>query len=378
MILPDKKYKIALVGFRLAKGGAEKALANLSIFFDKQGIEVHHIIVLDDVSYPYAGKLLNLGKLKNSSNGLLNKLKRLIFLKKYLKEYQFDYIIDFRPRTKYFQEFFIAKWLYSSKVIFSVRSYLIDYYMPNWTFMTQLMYGKCFKIVAVTNKSKELIQEKHQLKNVVTIYNPFVFEDVVAKSKEEIDFNFEYIIAVGQMETPVKQFDKLIEAYSNSILPKNNIHLVLLGDGVRKSILIDLAKQKRIEDKVHFMGYQDNPFKYIKRSKYLVLSSLNEGMPNVILESLACEIPVVAFDCLSGPSEMIIDKENGLLVENQNIEKLTEAMNLFVEDEELYNYCKKNAFESIQQFSLKNIGRQWLNLMKIESFSDEFDKELWK
>jgi len=375
MILPDKRYKIALIGFRLAKGGAEKVLANLSVFFDKKGIDVHNIIVLDDVSYDYAGKLLNLGLQKNNSNDILNKFRRLFFLKKYLKENQFDYIIDFRPRTKYFQEFFIARWLYQSKVIFSVRSYLIDYYMPNWSFLTRLTYGKCFKIVAVTNLTKELIKEKHQLKNVLTIYNPFVFEDVIDKSREEVNLDFEYIIGVGQMETPVKQFDKLIEAYSNSILPKKNIHLVLLGDGVRKSILINLVKQKNIEDKVHFLGYQDNPFKYIKNSKYLVLSSLNEGMPNVILEALACEIPVVAFDCLSGPGEMIIDKENGLLVENQNVEKLTEAINLFVENEGLYNNCKQNAFESIRQFSLDNIGKQWLDLMKIEDVYNKVDTE---
>ena len=376
MILSAKKYKIALIGFRLAKGGAEKALANLSIFFDKQGIEVHHIIVLDEVSYNYAGKLVNLGKLKNSSNGILNKIKRFIYLKKYLKENQFDYIIDFRPRTKYFQEFFIAKWLYSTKVIFSVRSYLIDFYMPNWTFMTQLMYGKCFKIVAVTNVSKELIQNKHKLKNVLTIYNPFVFEDVITKCKDKINLNFEYIIAVGQMETAIKQFDKLIEAYSNSILPQKNIHLLLLGDGVRKPTLMNIAKQKKLDKKVHFLGHQENPFKYIKQSKYMVLSSLNEGMPNVILEALACEIPVVAFDCLSGPGEMIIDKENGLLVENQNIEKLTQAMNRLIEDEELYNYCTKNALESIQHFSLDNIGKQWLNLMQIETIENKVSTEL--
>lgn len=365
MILPNKKYKIALIGFRLAKGGAEKALANLSIFFDKKGIEVHNIIVLDDVSYNYSGKLLNLGKHKNESNNVLNKLKRLIFLKKYLKENQFDYIIDFRPRTKYFQEFLIAKWLYQSKTIFSVRSYLIDYYMPNLTFLTQLMYGKCFKIVAVTHLAKELIVKKHQLKNVVTIYNPIVFEDIIASGNQKIDLGFNYIIAVGEMETNVKQFDKLVEAYSNSILPFHAIHLVFVGDGKRKSMLQDLVKQKKVADKVHFLGYQNNPVKFIKNAKFLVLSSLNEGMPNVILESLASKTPVVAFDCLSGPSEIIIDKKNGLLVENQNVEKLTQAINLFVNDEELYENCKKNALESIQQFSLENIGKQWLDLMNI-------------
>lgn len=373
MIISDKRYKVALIGFRLAKGGAEKVLANLSIFFDKKGIDVHNIIVLDDVSYPYAGKLLNLGLQKNSSNGTLNKLRRLIYLKKYLNQNEFDYIIDFRPKKKYIQEFFIVKWLYHSKVIFSVRSYLIDYYLPNWSFLTRLMYGKCFKIVCVTNSTKGLIEQKHQLKNVITIYNPFDFEDILAKSIQEVDLDFEYIIAVGQMETPVKQFDKLIDAYAKSILPKNKIHLVLLGEGSKKSILADVARDKNIQDKVHFLGYQDNPFKYLKNSKYLVLSSLNEGMPNVILEALACNTPVISFNCPSGPAEIIIDKENGLLVENQNIAKLTEAMNAFIEDQALYDNCKQNSFKSIQHFSLDYIGKQWLDLMKIEEVYSKHD-----
>lgn len=365
MILPNKKYKIALIGFSLSKGGGERVMANLSLFFEKVGIEVHLIIVLDGVSYPYSGKLVNMGLQKNINNGFANKLKRLRFLRNYLNNNDFDFIIDFRPRTKPFQELILSRFIYNVKTIFTVHSYLIDYYMPNWTFLTQLMYGNCFKIIAVTNLVKELIQQKHQLKNVVTIYNPIVFEDVIASGNQEIDLDFNYIIAVGEMETNVKQFDKLIEAYSNSILPLNAIHLVLLGDGKRKSIFQDLAKQKKVEDKVRFLGYQNNPVKFVKNARFLVLSSLNEGMPNVILESLACETPVVAFDCLSGPSEIIIDKNNGLLVENQNIEKLTEAMNLFVNDKELYENCKKNALKSIQQFSLENIGKQWLDLMNI-------------
>ena len=126
MILPNKKIKIALVGYRLGIGGAEKVMANLSFFFEKNGIEVHNIIVLDVVSYPFSGKLVNLGLLKNKRNGLFNKLYRLVFLKKYLNENKFDYIIDFRFRNKPLQELLIAKFLYKSKTIFTVHSYLID------------------------------------------------------------------------------------------------------------------------------------------------------------------------------------------------------------------------------------------------------------
>jgi glycosyltransferase involved in cell wall biosynthesis len=365
MSLPNKNIKIALIGYRLGHGGAEKVMAILSQFFVKQGIEIHNIIVLDEVSYSYSGKLINLGKMKNTSNGLLNKWRRLVFLKKHLEKSNFDFVLDFRFRIKPIQELIIAKWIYKSKSIFMVHSYLIDHYMPNWSFITRLMYGDCYKVVSITNESKELIERKHQLKNVVRIYNPIDIDDIVTKANEVNELPYDYIIGVGQMETNIKQFDKLIEAYSNSILPQVNIHLVLLGKGDRIVKLQKLANERNIEDKVHFLGYQDNPFKFLSKARYFVLSSLNEGLPNVILESLACETPVIAFNCRSGPSEMIQDKENGLLVENQNIEKLTEAMNLFVEDESLYRYCKENAFESVQSFSVENIGIQWLDLMKI-------------
>ncbi len=365
MILPNKKIKIALVGYRLGIGGAEKVMANLSFFFEKNGIEVHNIIVLDVVSYPFSGKLVNLGLLKNKRNGLFNKLYRLVFLKKYLNENKFDYIIDFRFRNKPLQELLIAKFLYKSKTIFTVHSYLIDHYMPNSSYLARFMYQKCYKIVSVTNKAQELIELKHRLHNVQTIYNPVNSDDIYTKSIETIAIDFDFIIGIGQMETTIKQFDKLIIAYADSILPNKNIHLILLGDGVQMKTLQSLVKQKNVENKVHFLGYQENPYKFLKRAKFFVLSSLNEGLPNVILEALACQTPVISFDCLSGPSELVLDKINGLLVENQNVQKLTYAMNLLVEDEKLYKLCKENALRSINQFSIENIGKQWLNLMQI-------------
>jgi N-acetylgalactosamine-N,N'-diacetylbacillosaminyl-diphospho-undecaprenol 4-alpha-N-acetylgalactosaminyltransferase len=367
MIIPNKKNKIALIGYRLGIGGAERVMANLSVFFDKQGIDVHNIIVVDEVSYNFSGKLINLGKLKNKSNGFMNKLKRFLFLKKYLHENNFDFIIDFRFRNKPFQELLISKLLYKTKTIFTVHSYLIEHYMSNWSFLTRFTYKDSYKIVAVTNKSKELIEKKHQLLNVKTIYNPINIDAIHSKFNEPIDLNFEFVIGMGQMDSEVKQFDKLIISYANSNLPNQNVHLVLLGDGKKMLDYIAIAKQNNIDDKVHFLGYINNPYAYLKKAKFFILSSLNEGMPNVILEALACETPVVSFDCLSGPNEMIMDKNNGLLVENQNIEKLSEAMNLFIEDEKLYNFCKENAFPSCLPFSIDSIGQQWLELMQLNN-----------
>lgn len=365
MIEPNKKYKLALVGYRLSGGGSDKVMANLSIFFENKGIEIHIITVIDEISYPYKGKLLNLGLMKNKTNGFYNKYQRLKALNKYIKENDFDFVIDFRFRKKILQELIISRLIYPQKSVFTVHSYLIDHYMPDFSWLTRLMYNHCFANVAITYQMSGLIEEKHKLKNVVTIYNPVNFEEIIAKSVEPIDVNYKFIIAVGQYDTNIKQFDKLIVSYGQSLLPQNDIHLIILGNGKQKSVLEKASDENKVSDKVHLLGYRKNPYKYLKNAQFMVLSSLNEGMPNVILESLACGTPVIALDCPSGPREMIIDRKNGILVENQNFQKLTEAMNELTVDEVLYNQCKAESSASIQKFSLDNIGNQWLDLMKL-------------
>lgn len=360
--MSQKKKKIALIGYRLSGGGSDKVMANLSLFFEKQGFEVDIIIVLNEVSFPYSGKLVNLGLLKNKSNGFLNKWKRLNVLRKYLKQNQFDFIIDFRFRTKILQELILSRFIYNTKTIFTIHSFLIDHYMPNNSGLTRLMYNHCFANVALGNEMKSLIEEKHQLKNVVSIPNPVYLEEILEKEKENCELGFEFILTVGQYENEIKQFDKLIWSYAASILPKKNIHLVILGNG-DKTRLENVISDSKMTDFVHLLGYQNNPFKFMNKAHFVVLSSKNEGLPNVILESLACKTPVISFDCDFGPRDMIENSKNGILIENQNWEKLTEAMNEMIVNENLYKTCKENAFESVQKFSLEKIGQQWLYLL---------------
>ncbi|KAF2512768.1 glycosyltransferase family 4 protein [Flavobacterium zhairuonense] len=363
MISTHKKKKIALIGYRLSGGGSDKVMANLSIFFQHKGFEVDIIIVLDEVSFPYLGKLVNLGLMKNKSNGIFNKIKRLKALNSYLNQNDFDFIIDFRFRTKVIQELILARFIYNTKTIFTVHSFLIDHYMPNNSWLTRLMYNHCFANVALTDEMKTLIETKHKLQNVVTIHNPVYLEEIVKKQIEKIDIEFDYIIGIGQYENGIKQFDQLISSYAKSDLKEKQIHLVILGNG-DESKLQKAISDHQIQDFVHLLGYQNNPFKYLSKAKFLVLCSKNEGFPNVILEALACEIPVVSFDCDFGPRDMIVNFENGILVENQNWEKMTEALNLLISNEDLYQKCKQNSQNSIDPFLLEKIGQQWLNLLQ--------------
>lgn len=359
------KKKIALVGFRLSSGGGDRAMANLSNFFHKKGLEVHIIIFHDEFGYSYSGKVFNLGKLKNKTNGIFNKVKRFYRFNKYIKKQDFDFIVDFRFRINFIQELFISKYIYSKfKVFYTVHSSEINHYMPDNTFLTKLIYGNNHKIVTITNAMQYLIEEKHQLSNVSNIYNSIDIEQIVFKSGEDINLDFDYILGAGRFDTNEKQFNKLIQAYSKSILPKKNIALVILGDGSKKEEFIKLAKANHVGDKVYFLGFKNNPYKYFRRARYFVLTSKYEGLPMVLLESLASGTPVVSFDCPTGPKEIIQHEINGLLIENQNIKNLVIGMNKMVLDETLYLKCKSNAVQSVERFSLNTIGNEWIKLME--------------
>ena len=187
----------------------------------------------------------------------------------------------------------------------------------------------------------------------------------IIKLKEEfIPETQNYILAAGRMNNDIKQFDQLIIAYSKSNLPQKAIDLVFLGEGKNQEKYIQLAKNLGLENRVKFFGYQENPFPYYKNAIFTVLSSKNEGFPNVLIETLATQTPVIAFNCFSGPNEIIEHEHNGLLVENQNFEAFTKSMNRMVEDQNLYNNCKLNAKQSVRKFDVEIIGQQWQNLFK--------------
>lgn len=362
------KYKIALVGYQISHGGLEKVMATLSVYFGNQNIEVHNILLGNQVSYPFSGKLVCIGNKFSTSNPLLSKIKRFFFFRKYVKQQNFDVLIDFRYRLNPFVELLYSSLLYNSKTIYTIHSSKLSTYLPNSSMITRFI-TKNSRIVCVSNEIKELLQKKHNL-FATTIYNPIDFTSIQQKSLESIDFDFQYILAIGRNDvTNVKQFDALIASYSKSNLPIKGIKLVLLGVGKNNENLKQIAITSQVENEIILLDFDSNAYKYLTRAMFLVLSSKYEGFPMAIIEALACQTPVISFDCVSGPKEIISHQENGLLVENQNFEELTHAMNLFVEDSIVYNHCKQNSLPSVSRFSEEKIGQQWLEFLQFDLHS---------
>ncbi|TDO96145.1 glycosyltransferase [Flavobacterium sp. 245] len=341
-----EKRKIALIGDCLAHGGAEKVHALLSIYFHNAGLKVVNIVLSNIVTYEYHGEL--------------NIIHTRSEIQKTIQKNKFDYIIDFRARPGFIKELMFSWFIYPTNVFYTVHSGLLDYYFPRSVFLSKLIY-KRRKIVTVSQEISYLILSKKIASDVHCINNPIDFEAIeILKNEPVIQKNVKYILAIGRLEE-IKQFDELILAYANSILPEKGIKLFIVGSGSYQQSYKELSVKLGLGSDVEFTDFLENPYPYYKNALFTVLCSKNEGLSNVLLESLACSTPVISFDCFCGPNEIILDKYNGLLVENQNFKKLTEAIDTMFMDKHLYRICKENSLKSVEKFSLITIGKQWLN-----------------
>lgn len=365
----DKKtevVKICLVTVTLSDGGAERVAALLSKYFDGKGFEIYHVVFSGKVGYDFAGKIFHLEHLKDKRNSWWSRSKRFFALKNFFSNNHFDYIIDFRTKQHYLQEVIIHNFVYP-KFIQTIHSYKLKSYIPKNAFLAKVLYKNCQQFITVSKGINDKVSSKYKFIPSQIIYNPIDFQSISNKATEPISDDFQYILSAGSMHKNVKQFDKLIECYAKSVLPSKNIKLIILGEGKLKDKWIKLAESLNLQDLVVFKGNVKNPFRYYKNALFTVSTSKYEGMPMVLLESLACETPVISWNYASGPNEIITNESNGLLIENQNSEKLIEAIDLFVSDNKLYLQCKENALASVKQFSLVTIGAEWLKVFEKQS-----------
>ena len=346
-----KQLKVAVIGYKLAEGGLERVFGTVTKMLDDVVIEVHTLVLEDKIDYEFGGKLVAFGK--------YSKFVKYFKLRNYLKNQQFDYVIDFRHRINPKMEWVFLNFIYRNfKFIYTVHSSRLETYLTDNNWIAKQMVQKAYKTVAVSNFIKRKIEEKFKAKSVEVIPNSVSIHSVLTAEK----LPFDYIIAVGRLVS-LKQFDKLIKSYADSDLPESNIHLVILGTGEEQNLLDNKVADLNLKDKVHLLGFKENVWDYISNAKFLVLSSQYEGFPMTILEALSLGIPVISFDCESGPNEMIINHHNGILVENQNFTELTHKMNIFVGDDLLYQNCKNNAISSVAKFQSAVVVNQWLQVL---------------
>lgn len=188
------------------------------------------------------------------------------------------------------------------------------------------------------------------------IYNP-VNESYLVKKKIISYNNDPYLLLIGRLERQ-KGIHYALNAFASIHKKYKELRFKIVGVGSEEQNLKSLVKGLGIDCFVDFEGFCPDPTNYYLNAKGTILTSFYEGFPNVLIESITLGTPVIAFDCPSGPAE-IIQSNNGILVNYLNQQELNGALDSFLQKE--FDY--KKVRESAKIFSVKNIIEQYERLL---------------
>ena len=167
-----------------------------------------------------------------------------------------------------------------------------------------------------------------------------------------------HVLAMGRL-TQQKGFDLLLEAIAGVRAAGVPAHLTIVGVGELEAALNAQAEQLGIADVVDLAGFQDRPERFFAHADVFVLSSRYEGMPNVVLEALACGLPIVAFDCPHGVSEIVHDGVNGRLLPPEDVPALIAALVSVLRDPTTQTRMRAAIPATLSSFAAPAVSARW-------------------
>src|ERR1039458_5322032 len=346
---------ICFIGSGLAGGGTERDMSGLANYYCNQGIKVEILLLfklerfysIDDSIAIYEPD-----SDRKNMNKYVYAFRLIPYIRKILKKTDPDVIFSF---GEWFNPFVILATRGSKYPVF-----VCDRMSPTLKFgiildtAKKLLYKRAKGIIAQTNYAADIIRKRTNAKNVIVIPNPLNLMKYLVCEKKN------YIVTLGRLSKE-KGHIYLIQAFAK--INKSDWTLHIIGDGPMRPELEDLVKKLKMEDKVIFHGHLKDFSLIFSESKIFVLPSLSEGFPNALIEAMSVPLACISSDCIAGPSDIINHGENGLLVEPENVEALTGALNELIEDETLHKKLSENAYKIRERLEYEKIAAEYLNFL---------------
>jgi glycosyltransferase involved in cell wall biosynthesis len=235
--------------------------------------------------------------------------------------------------------------------------------------LAKIFYKRADLIICVSRGVADDISKIiGKLPSIMVIYNPVLDDNILEFIKEPLTSlninnpSLPIILAVGRV-TKAKDYPTMLKAFS-IVLEEMPANLLIIGDGEDRKKIENIIKELDISKNVFLFGFQKNPLKYMAKADVFVLSSILEGFPNVLVEAMACGVPVVSTDCQSGPNEIIEDGKNGLLVPVGNEKAIAEAIVKLLENPELRKKFSEEGKKRAQYFSVEKSVKEFENIFK--------------
>lgn len=343
-------------------GGAEKASINL---INKLAEKFKIMVLSIKGNSMYKGYKLN-PSIQIKYAGLTSKSLRQ--LKK-----EFDrYIL--KEKKKY--DLYVGEGYYASYIISNINSLLktksifVDHGSvqsqikdKKATIMRFLTAHRMDKIILLTNESMKYYNKKFLVRREKTqvIYN-YIENDLLRIAQNtKYKGNSKIIISVGRFGVE-KGYDMAVEVARKVFEQRKDLIWKLYGDGETFNEIRKKIEEYHIEENMILMGETIDIRKAYSEAEIFVLPSYREGLPLVLLEAMAYHIPMISFDIITGPREIIEDEKNGYLIEPYDIDKMADRIIEIMNDENKRKEMSKNNQYYIAKFSEKKIVTEWINL----------------
>lgn len=220
----------------------------------------------------------------------------------------------------------------------------------------------CNKIVTLTERDKSFWDNRFNLAHtnkVVAIANPSPYE-----LQENIpSLEHKTILCVGRL-TYQKGFDLLIPSWSKVAHKLDGWKIIIVGTGEDEVSLKEMAVNYGVSDSIIFAGQQKNMDPFYRQASFFCMSSRFEGLPMVLLEARSYKLPIVSFDCDTGPTEVIKEGRDGFLAINANIHDLSQkVLKMATMNENTFSDFVESSKQASKHFEIKNIINLWVELI---------------
>ena len=297
-------------------------------------------------------------------------------LAQYLKQGDIDVLVGYQSGAVAL----FAKWRAGVDTPVIVRestvpSIAYKYESKTWSFFKKRVKSFAFSradaVVSVSQGASDDLTDNFGVPEsmIEVIYNPAIPEHVESLKFEKIEHSWfdesstvPVVVSVGRL-TREKDCPTTLRAVAE-LSKTREVRLVMVGDGPLLQDLQVLAAELGIEPSVWFAGHQRNPYRFMGQSSVFVLTSIYEGIANVLAEALASGAPVVATDCPTGPTEVLLGGRAGLLVPVGDQVAVANAIGRFLDNPSLQESFSSGIAESIKRFQPEMAAKAYVELIK--------------